>query len=367
MKILLVEPFYTGSHKQWVDSLMSYSAHQIQLISLPGVHWKWRMHGGAIALRQALSYSDEFDLILTSDMLDLSLFKSLLPSQLREVPIIHYFHENQLTYPWSSTDHDVKLNRDNHYAFINYSSALVADRVAFNSQYHLKTFIEALPLFLEQFPDFLSKNTIEEIEDKSEVCYVGVDVKSKERSHNNVPVLLWNHRWEEDKNPKAFFEALFRLKKEGVDFNLVVLGEGFAKQPKVFGKAREHLSDEIIHWGFVDDLEEYWTLLAKSDILPVTSNQEFFGISVMEAVKMGLEPLLPLRLTYPELYGDHFGKAHFYDEGEEMYYKLKALIFAKSNLEAKKVSFSLYDRFDWINMAQDYDKLFERTLENKLN
>mgnify|MGYP000456988033 CR=1 FL=1 len=38
--------------------------------------------------------------------------------------------ENQITYPWSPQDEDVKYQRNNQYGFINYTSALAADQVA---------------------------------------------------------------------------------------------------------------------------------------------------------------------------------------------------------------------------------------------
>ena len=39
-----------------------------------------------------------------------------------------------------------------HYGFINYSSALAADQVLFNSNYHKDSFIEELKLFLKKIP-----------------------------------------------------------------------------------------------------------------------------------------------------------------------------------------------------------------------
>ena len=133
LKILIIEPFYIGSHKNWADNLKLNSEHNIEILCLPGRFWKWRMHGGAITLYKyfkKLKYKP--DLILATDMLNLPLFKSLIKIQ---IPTILYFHENQLTYPWSKNDPDLKLNRDKHYAFINYSSALIADKILFNSKF----------------------------------------------------------------------------------------------------------------------------------------------------------------------------------------------------------------------------------------
>ena len=70
---MLIEPFYGGSHKAWVDGLIEHSAHHFQLLTLSDHHWKWRMHGGAISLaKKANGLEDVPDLILVSDMLDLA-------------------------------------------------------------------------------------------------------------------------------------------------------------------------------------------------------------------------------------------------------------------------------------------------------
>ena len=50
MRIALIEPYFSGSHKLWASGLKQYSNHKIEIISLPGKYWKWRMMGGAITL-----------------------------------------------------------------------------------------------------------------------------------------------------------------------------------------------------------------------------------------------------------------------------------------------------------------------------
>ena len=66
--------------------------------------------------------------------------------------------------------------------------------------------------------------------------------------------------------------------------------------------SKEEFEDEIIHFGYCEKPEDYKRYLLSSDIIPVTSIQEFFGISVMEAVYCNTYPVLPNRLTYPELF-----------------------------------------------------------------
>ncbi len=170
MTILLLEPFFSGSHKTWAEGLQKHSKHQVDLLSLPGRHWKWRMYGGAVSLSKLFLASDlQPDLILATDMLDLTTFLALTRKRTASTPTALYFHENQITYPWSPSDQDIQLGRNNQYGFINFTSALAADAVFFNSRYHQRSFLGALPDFLRQFPDHRELEAIEQIRKKSEV------------------------------------------------------------------------------------------------------------------------------------------------------------------------------------------------------
>lgn len=364
MNILVVEPFYTESHKQWLDGLIASSSHNVTKLTLPGFHWKWRMHGAAITLAEQFRIEGhQPDLLLCTDMLDLSVFSSLLRTDLRNVPLVLYFHENQLTYPWSPKDQDVPLQRDRHYAFINYTSALTADFVLFNSEYHQKSFVGGLQRFLSDFPDFKNLDTIEEIASKSTVLPLGLNLSQydpfKKTRSNPQPIILWNHRWEYDKNPDTFFETLFKLKKRGLHFKLVVLGKSYPAYPEVFRVAKERLEDEIIHWGYATTQEQYASLLCQADFIPVTSKQDFFGISVVEAIYCGVLPLLPNRLAYPAHLDD---KSLFYDSDRELLEKLEDLI---SNYPSqKRIDLEKINSYDWSHQILVYDATFSKLSAN---
>ena len=160
MKIVLIEPYFSGSHKSWATELKFFSRHKIEIISLPGKFWKWRMHGGAISLaKQFMHMNFSPDLILATDMLDLTTFLSLTKSRTAQVHSALYFHENQFSYPWSNSDRDIQEKRDHHYGFINLSSALAADHVLFNSQYHQDSFHHEGLRFLKSFPEVFALST----------------------------------------------------------------------------------------------------------------------------------------------------------------------------------------------------------------
>ena len=96
MKIALIEPYYTGSHKAWADGYAARSRHEVTLFTMPGQYWKWRMHGGAVTLaRRVIDRGIKPDLVLATDMLDLTTFLALLRHHMDPVPVVYYFHENQ--------------------------------------------------------------------------------------------------------------------------------------------------------------------------------------------------------------------------------------------------------------------------------
>ncbi len=360
MNILLVEPFFEGSHAAWAEGYQRHSRHQVDLLTLTGRFWKWRMHGGAVTLAQRfLESALSPDLILASDMCDLSAFLALTRKRTAGIPAAVYFHENQLSYPWSPEDRDPAAGRDLHYGFINYSSALAADRLCFNSGYHMESFLGELPGFLAGFPDHRDRHRVDELREKSRVLHLGLDLAALDQHRPQEPIaeipplVLWNHRWEYDKNPDEFFAALDKVSQRGLDFRVAVLGRGYGEAPPVFARARKTLGHRLVHFGHVRTREEYARWLWRADLLPVTSNQDFFGASVVEAIHCGARPLLPRRLAYPELLpGDEW----MYENFAELVERLsRALTEPAPRGRIDRLSGAMA-KFDWTQLAPFYDR-----------
>ena len=367
MNIVILEPYFTGSHASWANEYKTYSRHQVTIVSLNGQYWKWRMHGGAVTLAgKFLSGTVHADVLLATDMLDLTTFLALTRQVSASTKTALYFHENQLTYPWSPNDRDIMKQRDMHYGFINYSSALAADAVLFYSHYHLNSFLRKLPRFLKSFPDNNELMTVEQIRQKSSVLHLGMDLKKfdspgaqhKKRSGNDPPLILWNHRWEYDKNPEEFFALLYRLDREGYDFEVAVLGECFAQKPEIFLDAREKLKDKIVHFGYVDNFDDYAAWLWEADILPVTSKHDFFGMSVVEAVYCGCWPLLPRRLSYPEIFPPDIYEDLYYDDADELIKKMAKAFQGTDHIQQGDLK-QRVEVFSWKTMVCHYDQAIE--------
>jgi glycosyltransferase involved in cell wall biosynthesis len=360
MKIWLIEPYYTGSHRAWADGYQAHSRHSVRLLTLPGRFWKWRMQGGAVTLaRTAQNLDEEPELILASDMLNLPLFLALSSGRYGTVPVALYFHENQLTYPLQPGE-----KRDLHYGFINFVSALRADRVFFNSSYHQEAFFDELPRLLKHFPDYNELWAVDALRAKSQVLPLGLDLAHFDafrprQPTSGRPLILWNHRWEYDKDPESFFRAIYILADEGLDFGLVVLGESFRNQPQEFLEARHRLPDHFVHFGYAADVPTYGRLLWEADIVVSTALHEFFGAAIVEACYCGCYPILPRRLSYPGLLPAIHHDACLYDDFNGLLSRLRDAI---ANVEETR-SFSLQQRmvgFGWPQMAPHYDGLLEQ-------
>ena len=353
MRITLLESYYGGSHKAWADGYRRFSRHEIDLITLPAQFWKWRMQGAAITFARLLDKKP--DLLLASSMIDLSIFRALTRERLADVPIAMYFHENQLSYP-----QNLRQGHGWRYGFINYVSALCAEANYFNSQYHLDDFMAQLPRMLKHFADYNELDTIDEIRAKSSVLPLGIDLRRFDNyrvppAKNQAPIILWNHRWEEDKDPEAFIRSMIKLADEGYDFKLAITGERFGEMPEIFRRAQSLLGDRIIQLGYIDSFADYARLLWSADYVVSTAWQEFFGLSVSEAIYCGCLPILPDRLNYPHLLTEELKPACLYQRDRltaQLRYHLDSNIKLDTTALREKIS-----RFDWRLMAPRYDEV----------
>ena len=357
MRIAAIEPFFGGSHEAFLQGWRKASRHEIDLVTLPARKWKWRMRGAAIHVADMLrDRVGEYDAIFASDFLSLADFVALCPAA-ATTPKLVYFHENQLTYPYRE-EHE----RDYQFGFTNITTCLVADRVLFNSAFHRTEFLEAAGPFLARMPDYRPEGAVEAIARKSAVLHLGVDLRdllNAPRPARQGPALvLWNHRWEFDKNPEAFFRALYALADQGVDFRLAVVGERYRECPTVFDEARERLAGRIVQWGHLPSREAYRNLLRRADLIVSTAIHEFFGVAVVEAIAAGCWPILPRRLSYPELLPEERHKRHLYNTDAQLARRLRDAIKNVDALRRMDLR-SAVARFDWSERVAAYDDAVE--------
>lgn len=355
MQVLLIEPYYGGSHRVWADGLIGASRHEIQLVTHEARWWTWRMKGSAVTLsRQVAELAAggyRPDVVLVSGMADVAALRSFLHPAIGRPPLAVYFHETQLTYPDSP-----QMTPDLSYPFLNWTSALAADAVWFNSGYHRDVFFDEVPRLLKGFPDHNHNPLVEVVAARSDVLPVGIDLSwtRQPRASTNVPIVLWNHRWEHDKDPETFADAV-RAVAETHDFRLALTGERFRTVPGVLDELADEMADRI---EVNDHLPraEYEALLLSADIVVSTARQEFFGISVVEAIAAGSRPVLPRRLSYPWLVPERFHGDVLYESGG-FAAALRRALDEDRLLDGLAESMMM---FDWSVVGPRYDEALDR-------
>ena len=225
----------------------------------------------------------------------------------------------------------------------------------------MESFFHELRSLLKHFPEYRELSGIQILKRKSSVLPVGINlpVTKPIPTKGQPPLILWNQRWEYDKNPQEFFQALYRAANRNLDFRLALCGERFARQPEDFQAAAQRLGPRLVHVGF-SSRKEYLRLLRETSIVLSTAIHEFFGISILEAITYGAFPILPRRLSYPELIPREFHSQCLYSNREELDLRLSWALLQPH--QAGSLGCRIADRLthlDWRQLAPQYDSALE--------
>lgn len=384
-KGIYLEPYWRGSHKSFAETLQKNALFDFLFLTLPGNHWKWRMLESPLMFSRTLKEIalEDYSFFFASSYVPLAQLTGLVPS-MAKLPSILYFHENQFAYPIAD---DTSSANDFYYGFIQAVSACAATLCLFNSAFNRDTFLEHLAQLVSRLPSPKPKDIVSTIAQKSRVLGIPVDIapasniqKKEDVQHSgNVlagvpdtpfqdekdkdlgPIIVWPHRWETDKNPASFFDALLELKKLKKKFRLIVCG-GASNNPEIkalFQRCKESFSKNCLHWGYADSRQEYLSLLSSSHIAVSTAKHEFFGLAMMEACALGCLPLVPDDLAYKELYPEEFR----YSTQQELVHDLVRLcddwVNKKLNLEEiKRKAMNVSRPFLAENLCPEYNRLF---------
>ncbi|MDP6538623.1 MAG: DUF3524 domain-containing protein [Planctomycetota bacterium] len=305
MKVLAFEPWYGGSHRRFLDQWRARTRHDLEVVGLAARRWKWRMRSGAWELARRVTERGlpRPDALCVSDYVDLPALFGELPASWAGLPAFLYLHENQLTYP-SNPAHGA-AKQEIAYGFTNIQSCVRADRVVFNSDFHRREFAAAAGELLDALPHPNARAELEARLSTSTVIAPGIDIDAIPPGPGAEPRaplrVLFNHRWEHDKDPVAFLEAVAAALAGGARLELVLLGERFRQSPPGVDELLDGLDEHVHHRGFVESAESYAAMLGASDLVVSCARHEFFGLAVCEALAAGCSPLLPERLSYPEI------------------------------------------------------------------
>ena len=323
------------------------------------------MRGAALHFARRVASPESYAGLIVTDLMSLADLKALWGR--RCPPTLLYFHENQISYPLAPGE-----ILDYQYGFTNITTALAADRILFNSRTHRDVFLEGLGGFLAMMPEYRPRWVVDAIQSKSGVCYPGCHFSGGDAmmfdiaEKNEPPLVVWNHRWEFDKDPVAFFSALAEVERQGLDFRLALLGENFQIHPQAFVDAGERFKSKIVRFGYEHSRNTYQEWLRRGSVVVSTAIQENFGIAIIEAVRFGCVPLLPYRLVYPEIMPAAFHPRVLYRHEEEITAKLAWTIRNHSNLTPLREALSsAMKRYAWENIIDSFDRELEQLTVGK--
>lgn len=326
--VLIVEAWYGGSHRRWVDDLRAVATLPMGLVALEARAWRWRSRAGALPLaegvRQWVAAYGRPDVVLVSGMVDLAALLGAARRSIGSVPAVLYLHENQLAYPdGSGGDHRHRRPGDLDAAVRTWVSLEAADVVCVNTDHHRAVVAEGLERLRARVPagETVALPEPALVDDAHVVApgtdlapFLGASARREQVGTGRPPLVLWNHRWDPDKAPATFVAACERLAAAGVDFGVVLAGDDDWDAGPRRAEAAARLGGAVVAAGPFG-VDEYRTWVSRSDIVVSAAEHDFFGIAVVEAMAAGCVPVLPARCSYPEIVPPAYHEAVLYRPG----------------------------------------------------
>ncbi|MGK0440391.1 MAG: glycosyltransferase involved in cell wall biosynthesis [Pseudohongiellaceae bacterium] len=326
-------------------------------LNLPDRYFRWRIRGNPLSWCERAEFSEEYDLVVATSMVDLATLKGLIPP-LSHIPSIVYFHENQFAFPVSSQQHgsiDPQM--------VNLYAAMAADAVVFNSEWNRMSFISGVTQLLKQLPDCTPVALELKLQDKSRVIPVPIadDYLPACQTKQEGLTLLWAARWEYDKGPDRLLAALNAIEVAGFDYQINIIGQQFRKVPDAFKRIEQLYSHRLNQFGFLPDRSQYKAVLQSSDVFISTAIHEFQGLSALEAAACGCVPLVPNRLSYPELFSQQYCYSS-YGSDEDSDKESDVLVEKLHVLLEDKVPSPDVSRYQWQYLTHAYRTLIQQYL-----
>jgi glycosyltransferase involved in cell wall biosynthesis len=299
MRVLLLSAYHSASHAYWCDGLMAaFPEIHWTLKTQPARHFSWRVEASGLlwGLSDDADFERHYDLIIATSLSDLARLRAFRP-HLAAIPTWLYFHENQFAHPRSesqSTDHQIG------WQFLSIQNALCADWISFNTEFNRSTFLAGARQLLRRFPEKLPGKPLNRMEQHSDVLPVPLTDRMSDlaTTSKEADLIVWNHRWEWDKQPERFLAALVRLRVAGIGFRLAMLGSGGGRQGD-YDRERQALGDAVVYWGEASP-EDYRQWMGRAGIGVSTAIHDFQGLAMLEMAQTGARVIVPRRLAYPE-------------------------------------------------------------------
>lgn len=196
----------------------------------------------------------------------------------------------------------------------------------------------------------IDNGTIETVPTKE---FDNVSATIKNLNDNNAPVFIHVARFDNQKNQSLLIDTFNILNDEGIDFCLLIIGDGFNSVNGV--KLQEKACKKIHFLGLISNVSDY---LLNSDYFILSSNFEGLPISLIEAISAGCTPICTAVGGIPDVIEDC--KTGFLSPSlklEDFTNTVKQAL--KTPLDKQLISSVFTKRFSIEKCAKEYISLFE--------
>jgi glycosyltransferase involved in cell wall biosynthesis len=208
-------------------------------------------------------------------------------------------------------------------------------------------------------------------EQKIRVVYNGIDEATLPQGSGALPrlralkaagykLVLFLGRITMQKGPDYFVRVAKRVVSKDPKVMFILSGSGDMEEQMIDMAARLGISDKILFTGFVGGAERHEVYVA-ADLFVMPSISEPFGISTLEAMKLGVPVLISKQSGISEVV-KHALKVDFWDV-EEMANKILGLVShpgVKETLSENAVREA--ERLTWIDAAKKVDNIIKEVV-----
>lgn len=182
------------------------------------------------------------------------------------------------------------------------SGCLASDMVVYPSQY-------AYGMAKDTYGDYLSTSALSRLADKSTVNLFGMldgnEPYAPEATSDDKPVFVYNHRFQDYKDPQSTFLDVFGQLKQSYDFEIwATHTSGQRTRPYHFDR---DVYEPLRH--------DYLRRIAVPAINTINSVHETYCISMVDSMALGHLCVVPRRVTFPELFPEDY--PFFFDTVQE--------------------------------------------------
>lgn len=301
LDILALEPFFGGSRKAMLETMLRHSRHRWTLLKLPPRRIERRLEAASIWFAEQLSrhWVGRVDVIFASEALNLADLLRLVP-ELSAKPSVVYFHDNQIPAIGQRADGAVQL--------VNLSSAAAATEIWFNSLYHLSTFLKKAASVCDLHSELSGRHLLPELTAKAHFMPPPVDLEAgneamaSERIGRNPRLLFVDTR---DADIEFLNTALQGLLRRGEKYSLVTVGPVDGLDEKL---PRQTIGEQ-------DEIAQL-RALHQAAVIVSARPKAAYDMHAVRGLHVGCWPIFPNSGVYPELLPESLHELCLYEAGQ---------------------------------------------------